>query len=51
MKVKQVILTCWADTGADEIPVGYRRAGVGAAGGKGWPLLHVNKVSWTFWLL
>lgn len=50
-KVKQVILTCWADTGADEIPVGQCRTGVGAARGKGWPLLHINQVSWTGWLL
>lgn len=48
---KQAILTCRADTGADEIPVGRCRAGVGAAGGKGWPLLRIDKVSRTGWLL
>lgn len=48
---KHVMLTFRADAGGDEILVGKRRVRIGAAGGKGWPLLHINKVSRTGGLL
>lgn len=48
---KHVMLTFRADAGGDEILVGKRRVGIGAAGRKGWPLLHINKVSRTGGLL
>lgn len=50
-QVKHAMLTFRADAGGDEILVRQSRVRVGAAGRKGWPLLHINKVSRTGGLL